>query len=265
MKSLLNRVYSDYLMPSRLREYEALLVKATQAGYRQLSVRDFHRAMQPGAEDGGRMLVHRHDIDSDVRTARKMFALEVKHGVRASYYFRLSTLDIGFMRDIEAAGSEASYHYEEVATFAKHHRLRNADEVRQRFPEIREQFARNFHYIQDELGLPMTTVASHGDFANRKLKVINHELLCDDALRRRCGIECESYDTELLRHFDLYISDRPYPVYYYPLSPFAALGQHQRICFLTHPVQWETNWLESTRCNVVRVAEELVWRTWTSS
>jgi hypothetical protein len=26
-------------------------------------------------------------------------------------------------------------------------------------------------------------------------------------------------------------------------------------------VQWETNWLESTRCNLVRLAEELVWRT----
>jgi hypothetical protein len=70
------------------------------------------------------VLVHRHDIDSDLRTARKMFALEVKHGVQASYYFRLSTLDYGFMRDIEAAGGEASYHYEEVATYAKRHRLR---------------------------------------------------------------------------------------------------------------------------------------------
>jgi len=26
-------------------------------------------------------------------------------------------------------------------------------------------------------------------------------------------------------------------------------------------VQWETNWIESTRCNMVRLAEELVWHT----
>jgi hypothetical protein len=59
----------------------------------------------------------------------------------------------------------------------------------------------------------------------------------------------------------MYISDRPHPVYYYPLSPFEALGRHDRICFLTHPVQWETNWLESTRCNMVRLADEVAWHT----
>lgn len=261
LRRLYSRLYADYLMPSRLAEYEKLLVLAGHAGYAQLSVRDFYRAVQ--RSDGGpaRVLVHRHDIDSDLRTARKMFDLEVRHGVRASYYFRLSTLDIGFMRAIEAAGSEASYHYEEVATYAKHHRLRRGCEVRACFPEIRVQFERNFMRISDELGLRMATVASHGDFANRRLKVINHELLRDPELRRRCGIECESYDNELLRHFDLYVSDRPYPVFYYPVSPFEALGRHARICFLTHPVQWETNWVENTRCNMVRLAEELVWHT----
>lgn len=261
MKTLLNRIYSDYLMPSRLREYEALLVKANEAGYQQLPVRAFFRNAQETDGDTGKVLVHRHDIDSDLRTARKMFALELKHGVRATYYFRLSTLDFGFMRDIEAAGGEASYHYEEVASFAKRHHLRSAELVRQHFPEIREQFVRNFMHISEGMALPMSTVASHGDFANRRLKLINHELLRDQALRRRCGIECESYDNELLRHFDLYISDRPYPVYYHPLSPFEALGRHERICFLTHPVQWETNWLESTRCNMVRLAEEVAWHT----
>jgi hypothetical protein len=208
-----------------------------------------------------KVLVHRHDIDSDLRTAKKMFALENRNGVRASYYFRLSTLDFGFMRDIEAAGSEASYHYEEVAEFAKRHRIRCPQEVRRRFPEIREQFARNFTSIRERLGLQMVTVASHGDFANRRLKVINHELLSDSALRRRCGIECESYDAALLRHFDMYISDHAYPHYYTPLSPFEALGRYERICFLTHPLQWETNWVETTRCNLRRVAEELAWRT----
>jgi hypothetical protein len=265
MRTLLNRLYADYFMPSRLAEYEALLIRAKAAGYRQLSVRSFHRTLREGLSGAGqpphKTLVHRHDIDSDVRTARKLFALEVKHGVGASYYFRLSTLDYGFMRDIEAAGGEASYHYEEVASFAKRHRLHSADQVRARFPEIRDLFVRNYLSIRERAGLPMTTVASHGDFANRRLQVINHELLRDPELRRRCGIECEAYDADLLRHFDIYISDRPHPMYYYPVSPFEALGQQQRICLLTHPVQWETNWLENTRCNVVRLAEELAWHT----
>jgi hypothetical protein len=259
MKSVLNRIYSDYLMPSRLAKYEALLRVAGEAGYAQLSVRSFFRALGTSGVADGKVLVHRHDIDSDLRTARKLFALEAKHGATASYYFRLSTLDFGFMREIEAAGGEASYHYEEVADFAKRHRIRNGDEVRRQFPAIRAEFARNFERIADGLGVPMATVASHGDFANRRLKVINHELL-DPELRARCGIECESYDAALLANFDLYISDRPHPQYYHPQSPFEALGRQRRICFLTHPVQWETNWGESTRCNLRRLAEELAWR-----
>jgi hypothetical protein len=263
MKTVLNRLYADYLMPSRLGEYEAILRQARDLGYTQLTVRDFFRAAAHG-EAPPRALVNRHDIDSDLRTARKLFAVESRHGVRATYYFRLSTLDIGFMREIEAAGSEASYHYEEVATFAKQKRVRNADALRQRFPEIRELFVRNFDSIAEGLGRPLATVASHGDFANRRLNVINHELLQDAQLRARCGIECEAYDDALLRHVDIYISDRKYPVYYRPVSPFDALGRNQRIMFLTHPVQWETNWVDNTRCNARRLIEELAWRATTS-
>ena len=68
-------------------------------------------------------------------------------------------------------------------------------------------------------------MASHGDFVNRRLNIINHELLNDPAMRARCGIVCEAYDPELLAHFDAYLSDRPYPQFYHPMSPFAALAR----------------------------------------
>jgi hypothetical protein len=257
MKTLLNRVYSDYLMPSRLGQYRALLQAASSAGYLQQSVRDFLRPPARAARPP--TLVHRHDIDSDVRTAAKKFALEVREGVTASYYFRLSTLDFGFMREIEAYGSEASYHFEEVADFAKRHHIKDADVLRARFPQIRARFRRNLERIEAELGRKLVTVASHGDFANRRLKVINHEILDDEAFRARCGIACETYDPALLAQFDMYISDRPHPVYFHPMAPVDALGRYRSICLLTHPVQWETNWRESTRVNVRRLVEDLAW------
>lgn len=254
MKRILNRVYADYLMPSRLDLYEKLILAAKHAGYMQMSIRSFYRGTW-----AKRVLVHRHDIDSDLRTARKMFAIECRHQVRASYYFRLSTLDIEFMRDIEAAGSEASYHYEEVADFAKRRHLHDPIEVRRHFPSMRNEFALNVARIVAALGRPLVTVASHGDFVNRKLNIINHELLADTVLRKRCGIECETYDDALLRQFDMYISDRKYPTYFTPMSPFDALGQHRRICLLTHPVQWETNWIDNTQCNFRRLLESIRW------
>ena len=256
MKSLLHRIYADYLMPSRIEQYDALVQQAMADGYIQQSVRDF---MQAPAQPRPPTLVHRHDIDSDVRTAAKMFAIEARHGVHASYYFRLSTLDFGLMREIEAYGSEASYHFEEVADFAKRHHIKDPEKVRRRFPAIRALFHRNLEHIERQLARKLVTVASHGDFANRRLKVINNEILDDAAFRARCGIACETYDPELLRQFDMYISDRPHPVYFYPMAPQAALGKYRAICLLTHPVQWETNWRESTRCNVRRLVEDLAW------
>jgi hypothetical protein len=260
MKTFLNRIYSDYLMPSRMGEYEGLLQAATDAGYRQLSVRDFlKQGDAPAQGERCPTLVHRHDIDSDLRTTAKMFALEVRRGITASYYFRLSTLDFGLMREIEASGSEASYHFEEVADFAKCHHIKDPAVLRSRFPLIRDQFLRNFERIQGAMACKLVTVASHGDFANRRLKVVNNEILGDQAFRERCGIACETYDAALMQRFDLYISDRPHPVYFTPMAPRAALGRYRSICLLTHPVQWETNWRETTRCNLRRLVEGLAW------
>jgi hypothetical protein len=257
MNSILNRLYGDYLMPSRIGHYDALIQAAQDAGYDQLSLREF--LCPPPPEGRAPTLVHRHDIDSDTRTAAKMFAIEARHGITASYYFRLSTLDFGLMREIHAYGSEASYHFEEVADFAKRHHIKDADVLRSRFPAIRVQFRQNLERIERKLGHKLTTVASHGDFVNRRLNVINNEILDEPDFRARCGIACEAYDDDLLRQFDLYISDRPYPVYFHPLAPREALGRYHCICLLTHPLQWETNWRESTRCNVRRLVEGLAW------
>lgn len=260
MNVLLNRLYADYLMPSRLPVYEDFLRAARDAGYAQIAVREYlQRLRRNGGKAGQGTVVHRHDIDTDLRTARKLFEIEKKYEVRSTFYFRLSTLDFPLMRAIEAYGSEASYHYEELASFAKKHGIKDRGIILGRLPEIRADFERNFRSVQEQCGHKLTTVASHGDFANRRLKLTNTEILRDQSLRARCGIECESYDRALLDHIDVYIADRPHPQYFHPASPFAALGKYRRICFLTHPRQWETNWMENTRDNAFRLYEGLSW------
>lgn len=261
MKKLIERLYSDYAMPSQLAAHEAIIQSAAEAGYIQSSVRDFFRGVPYQSPVARRTLavVHRHDVDTDLRTARKLFEIEQRHQVRSSFYFRLATLDIELMRDIEAYGSEASYHYEELATYAKRHRIKQAADVLPCLPQIREEFVRNFHNIEDRLGVKMTTVASHGDFANRRLKLANSLILGDTSLRQRCGIECEAYDAALMENTDIYISDRPHPQYFYPITPHEALGRHARIYLLTHPRQCETNWAENTKENLARLYQGLTW------
>lgn len=261
MNTLFNRLYSDYVMPSRLPAHENFIRAAQHAGYTQTSVRAFFDGIcDDGPRPRQKIIVHRHDIDTDLRTARKLFYIEKQYGIRSSFYFRLSTLDFDLMDEIEEYGSEASYHYEELATFAKQNNIKNPADILERLPRIRDAFEKNFHWVEQQLGRKITTVASHGDFANRRLKLNNTEILNDHPLRKRCGIECETYDQALLSNFDIYISDRPHPQYYHPIAPDAALGRHNRICLLTHPRQFETNWKENTKDNVVRLYEGLTWR-----
>ena len=259
MTSLLRRLYSDYGMPSRLCMHERLIRAAQDAGFIQTSVRDFFDRVRTGQLAASKFIVHRHDIDTDLRTTRKLFEIEKKHDIKASYYFRLSTLDIGLMREIEEYGSEASYHYEEVASFAKKNKIKDPTLVRDRLPEIRNAFRKNFQWLEQQLGQKLRTVAGHGDFANRRLKVNNTEILTDQQLREDCGIECEAYDRCLLDHIDMYIADRPPPQYYWPTSPLNVIGVHRSICLVTHPRQVETNWKENTKDNLFRFYEAVTW------
>lgn len=259
MKTILSRIYSDYGMPSRLTAYEKLICAGKEAGFMQTSVRNFFDSIQARHPDISKFIVHRHDIDTDLRTTRKLFEIEKRHGVKSSFYFRLSTLDFKLMREIEEYGSEASYHYEEIASFAKKFKIKDPALIRSRLPEIRSIFQENFLSLEKQLGIKMRTVASHGDFVNRRLNLNNSEILADKRLREECGIECEAYDPEFLRHVDIYIADRPPPQYYCPISPLKGISQYKRICLLTHPRQVETNWKENTKNNISRLLEAVTW------
>jgi hypothetical protein len=259
MNTMLNRLYCDYLKPSQLAAYEEVVCAAHKEGYTQTSVRGYFDLVREGRCPPDKVIVHRHDIDTDLRTTRKMFEIEKKHGIKSSFYFRLSTLDFNLMREIEAYGSEASYHYEELATYAKKNKIKDPTVLRDRMPEIRSDFIANFSRIEQRLGKKMRTVASHGDFANRRLKVNNTEILDDPRLRDACGIGCEAYDRALLDHIDIYIADRPAPQYYHPAPPFDAIRAHRRICLVTHPRQVETNWKENTKDNLSRFYQGLAW------
>ena len=213
MKAILSRIYSDYGMPSRLAAYEKLICAGRDAGFVQTSVRNFFDSMRMDQPEMSKFIVHRHDIDTDLRTTRKLFEIEKIHGIKSTYYFRLSTLDFKLMQEIEEYGSEASYHYEEIASFAKKFKIKDPALIRSRLPEIRDMFRKNFFWLERQLGKKIRTVASHGDFANRLLKLNNNEILADQSLRTECGIECEAYDPEFLANVDIYIADRPPPQY----------------------------------------------------
>ncbi|MCX7783841.1 MAG: hypothetical protein N2318_09415 [Meiothermus sp.] len=254
----MNRFYSDFLLPDRTAELRKLLERALVLGYEVHSIASIWEKIKTQTLDRGLYLVLRLDIDTDLRTTRAMWRVIRDMGVRGSFYFRLSTLDVSLMQAIHSTGSEASYHYEEIATYAKRYHLYSRTEIEAHMPAIRALFAENYQRIKAMTGLPLHTVASHGDWINRRLGVVNLELLQDLSLRAALGIELEAYDHTLHRHYTQRYSDGCYPNLWLDGDPFVALECRQPVIeILLHPRHWGANVPVNLADNSQRLYEEI--------
>jgi hypothetical protein len=260
MRRVWQRFYADYLFGSRLEEFARLIGVALERGYRYLPMIEFYHLFCSRANLAEqRIFLHRHDIDTDPRTARLLFEIEKAHGIRSTYYFRLSTLDYALMRDIDKYGSEVGYHFEEVATFCKRKGIASPERARAAMVDIRRLFLENFTRLERTFGRKIRSVAAHGDFANRRLGITNSELL-DAELRYELGIEFDAYDPEIRAARPLRISDTLMPIGYLGMSPFEAVDRNYPvISLLIHPRHWRTSLLANTRENARRIYEAVHW------
>jgi hypothetical protein len=256
LRTMINRIYEDYLMPSRLPEYERLIKASLDRGYRHMTILEFFYAVRENKlHDNEKIFLHRHDIDTDRSTARAMFDIEKRLGIKSSFYFRLSTMDYPLMKEIAAYGSEASYHYEELAQFCKDEGIKSKEEVLKRLPELQEKFERNFREIESVAGYKLRSVASHGDFVNRRLGITN-SVIVDERIRSRLGIELETYDPVIVDRYSARLSDTTYPSFYKPYSPFEAIGKDLPVVYLlTHPRHWRKNIFVNSADNLQRLYE----------
>jgi hypothetical protein len=280
--SLWERFYADFLLPDRLQEYRQLLVRAAELGYRAMSIGEYRRAVaahehrstlaaqerqcavalqehRPALaapeQNGTKVLILRHDIDTDVPTAKLQFEIERSLGVSASYFFRLATVDVEFMRHLHACGSDVGYHYEELSTVAREQRLRTRGEVELHLPEIRERFRENLRELRAIADLPLRFVAAHGDMANRHLGMRNQELL-DDALLSELQIEVTADARAATPGLVSRFSDTVYPNFWKPHDPKIALERGDAVLYLlTHPRQWRRNVRENLRDDLGRLVE----------
>jgi hypothetical protein len=242
-----------------LGEYTRLLEDLVRQGYTFLTV----AALAMGAKTKNLpafACVIRQDVDTDLPTAREMFSIEKVLGIKATYYFRLRPFDAGFARQVAAHGSEVGFHYEELATVAKRLGLRSKAEVDAQLPAIRQEFAANLTHFAEQLGFWPKTIASHGDFANRKLKIPNHYII-DPTLRQRFGITAEAYDEWVNAPVQARFSDAAPPEWWMPGPPEDAIRNRVPFIYiLVHPRQWRANRVENGRLEIERAIEG--WSYW---
>jgi len=260
--SIAERLYADFLMPSRLAAYEALLDHALRGGYRITSIERFRDVVIVGGrEPSDRYLILRHDVDTDPRTAAAMWAIERRHGIDSSWFFRLSTVDLDLIRSIAESGGQASYHFEELAAMAKRRRLRTAADVMAHLPEARADFRANLARLRAATGLPMRVVASHGDFVNRAVGIANRAILDDPAFRAEVGIDLEAYDDAVLGRATSRHSDTHHPRYWVAEDPLAAIDRGEPVVHvLVHPRHWYARRGTNVADDVRRIWEGIAYR-----
>lgn len=222
-------------MKNRYGEYKSVLESFLQHEFKFVCVKDFGTSE---IEGHNKVLCLRHDIDSDTKIAWEMFQIEKELGIKSTYYFRLSTMETALMDEIMTYGCEVGYHYEEIASYAKEKGLKDPVEVRRNMPVIRKQFAKNVKMFERKMGGKLESVASHGDFVNRKLGIPNKELVTERLLQA-LGVRWEAYDVE--EGLDFRIADRIYPEFFGPVTPeeIVAIDKYKKGLVLVHPRQWD--------------------------
>lgn len=252
MKSMLHRLYNDFLMPSRIAELEQVLLDAKVAGYEIISLGGYLNKKSLGGVKE-KILLLRHDIDTDPATAQLIWDMERRLGIHGTFFFRLNTIDIALMRRIEEEGGEVGYHFEEISSVIKSGRkFKTKNEL---YGAAASLFCSNLNSLRKGTSLSLQAVASHGDFVNRSVGIINNEFLCED-VRRIMGISYEAYDSILVEDIDLRIADRMFPAMWYPISPHEAICRGDSIIqLLIHPRQWRAAPIANAKDNIVRALE----------
>jgi hypothetical protein len=258
-KNVINsRLYHDYLMPSRINDYEKILENAAGL-YSFQTISSFDEIIASGKLSNCKYLIIRRDVDTRAyRVLKKMLSIEQKYNVKCSYYFRKRTLNIGLAREIARAGNEVSYHYEELAQYAYFHHIKTSEEVYASMQEIRTLFERNLYEFRKLTGLECKSVASHGDFINRKLNIFNTEILKDEKFREKCGIYREAYDKEQMSFVTFRIADQGNPGF--TDQAISAIQRGEPVIYLlSHPAQWGADIWANTQENVSRLFRGIIY------
>lgn len=232
------RFYNNFLMPSKLHEYERILYNAKHSGYEFHTILSFEK-VRNNIDNQKKYLILRCDVDTpDYKVLKGFLALERKYDAVSSYYFRLSTVNYKFMREVEDAKGEASYHYEEIATYCYEKRIKSKHLIDSNIEEIRSLFKKNFKTFKEKSGLPCLTIASHGEFVNIKLGVPNKYLINSD-IKDELGILREAYDNEHFDKLTCRIADHSSKDF--TNEALIAIDRGERVLeLLTHPRQWRS-------------------------
>ena len=257
---LFTRIKSDFFRKSKIQEYKTLLEFAANKGYVFLTLVDCYKSMLDGNLPK-KYIVIRHDIDSHVLIAKKMYQIEKSLDIKSSYYFRIETLDVDFIQTLTDNGNEVSYHNEELADYFKSQGLNKVYELSDELRLIlQSNFKNNINLLRKKYGMKILSTVAHGDFVNRYVALFNNDFL-DNHFLNECEILVEGYNKQLISNFDAFISDSHLSnLFQNDENPFVRLTNNENLYILIHPNSWENKFTETIKLNLLRFLEGICFK-----
>lgn len=261
--NLKGRIVEDYFKKSRLPDYKRTLEAAKEHGYQMVGVLDFARMVSAGELDGRKIYLNRHDIDTSPRVAAEMFEIEKevygKEGI-ATYYFRETTIDKTLIKKLDDFGYETGYHYEQLATYAKKHKLKSRKAIEESIEKAGRDFLIDLERFRRDTGSKSISIASHGDFINTRYDIQSYEMLRVPEIREEAGIEVEAYDDNIMRYVVERYADQNLLEKYSGKIIDAFERDVPVVMSLTHPRNWRVDALANTVENWRRVTQDIAYR-----
>jgi hypothetical protein len=265
LPTAVRQIRRRYGARDRQGEYAGLLGAAGDAGFELMSLAGFHARSSLDRAPRGRWLALRHDVDICDPVGNEAFrAIEVEAGARSTFYFRWSTVGAHerLIQRLLQDRFEVGYHFEEAATVAKRRGLASRPAVEARRDEIADLMRHNCATFRERWNPDLQSIASHGDWANRRLGFANNEFVTPELLAA-CGLQFEAYGDEILGRVAAYVSDvaTPPQVWTGGYGLIDALRDERApICLLTHERRWHTNRRASATADFDRLRDEIVYR-----
>jgi hypothetical protein len=195
------RRLSRTLSRPRWREYRRLLSTALSQGYALVSLESW--LAQPEIAERSDVMILRHDVDQDPRSALRMAAIENELGVHSTWYFRWRTAQPSVIQAIRDRGHEVGLHYETLTRELLRRGLRAAD-APALVPEARVLLREELAVFAERYG-PVRSTCPHGD--TRMRGVHNGVLLRGEQLADY-GVRWES-NADVGRHpLEVWLTDR---------------------------------------------------------
>ena len=195
--------------------YRGILVRALDAGYRLTPFREFE--LPAGGGDGRPVLLLRHDLDHDLRSAERVGELEAELGVRSTYFIQtasefynlLAHENRRIVRRLADLGHEIGLHYEARRYVG---------------PEGERNLVSDLRLLEDLGGRRVVSAAQHIP-------------IDDGVVNLKPHIEHEAYEPRFMTVPPMtYISDSL--MAWRQATPHELLERRASFQFLTHPETW---------------------------